>query len=113
MTKYSKEEMQKMNFKPVNNSEYEEQAWRPEEAGDNIIGEYTERKENCGFEAYTFYIINDGEQKWSILENKVLQSQFEKVEPGDIIKITYLGKKQIQNGNRFYKNFSIEKADID
>lgn len=109
MPKYSKEEMQQMEFEQINNQQEGTIQWKPNE-GESLIGEYTEKREDCGFEKYTFYIINDGEDEYSLLANTVLTSLFEHIHVGDIIKITYEGFKKAQQSQREYKDYSIQKA---
>ena len=110
MARYTKEEMQNMIFEDTNDSGYDEIAWKPQEAGEQLLGEYVEKKEDCGLDNYTFYIIDDGEQRWSLLESTVLRSQFQKVEIGDVVLVKYLGKQQAQRGNRQYNNYKVIKG---
>lgn len=109
MTKMSKTEMQHLAFEEIGKQQYDEKRWEPKE-GDFLIGEFVDYKENMGYDNYTFIVIDDGEQKWSLLESTVLRRLFKQCEIGDIIKLTYNGKKQAEKGNRTYKDYTLAKA---
>ena len=109
MTKMTKQEMLNLEFEPIDNQEYDTIQWTPE-AGESLIGEYVEKREGCGIEKYTFYIIDDGENKYSLLANTVLNSLFEQVHFGEIIKITFEGFKKSISSQREYKDYNLHRA---
>ena len=84
MSKHTKQEMQEMEFEEVNNANYDTVKWEPQ-PGEFLIGEYVEKKEECGMDNYTFFIIDDGEDKYSLLSNTVLNSLFESTQAMGII----------------------------
>lgn len=109
MSKHTKQEMQEMEFEEVNNANYDTVKWEPQ-PGEFLIGEYVEKKEECGMDNYTFFIIDDGEDKYSLLSNTVLNSLFEDIVVGTVLKITYEGMKKSLTGSREYKAYTIQKA---
>ena len=109
MSKHTKQEMQEMEFEEVNNANYDTVKWEPQPE-EFLIGEYVEKKEECGMDNYTFFIIDDGEDKYSLLSNTVLNSLFEDIVVGTVLKITYEGMKKSLTGSREYKAYTIQKA---
>lgn len=109
MARLTQEEMKALEFKEINTNHEPTEPWMPYE-GDELIGEYTEKREDCGADGYTFYIVDDGATKYSILSNTVISSIFDDLEIGDIIKIRYNGYRKSLQKNREYRDYTLFKA---
>lgn len=93
-----------------NKKDYEEETpWRPEVAGETLIGEYLYKKENVGVYNQTVYVFRgQDETLYSIFSNKVLQGKLQECNEGDILLIKYEG---IPEGKK-YKNFTVKRGRI-
>lgn len=107
--KLTDSELENLEFEDVE-QEYNNKEWRPETAGDYLIGRYIVSENGHGkAKDYIFHYIRDtkGDER-SIFGCVSLNTLLEKVEQGDIIKIIFDGMKTSENGRR-YKAFRVQR----
>ena len=114
MAELTGQEMLNLDFEEEETSSYDEVLWKPENEGDNIIGQYIDLKEQVGQYNSNIYILRDTEdERRSIFgggnARGVLDDKMKNIPQGTYIKITYNGKKKAKTGN-YYKDFSVQKA---
>lgn len=81
--------------------------WKPEKAGDKIIGQYLAKKENVGENNSMMYMLEveekDGSTEvYGVWGSTVLDDRFIEVKIGEIVKVEYLGKKASKGGRSFH-----------
>jgi len=107
-------ELENLEFEEIIEESSTGSEWRPEEAGEYIIGRYITTEEGKGKgEGYLFHYIRDtNSEERSIFGCTTLNSKLKTIDPGDIIKIVYNGIKTSERG-RNYKDFTILKPKIE
>ena len=84
------------------------ETWKPENAGDNVTGLYKQKKENVGANNSMMYVLQeDGkDETTSVWGSTVLDTKFEEIPTGSLVKIEYLGKEKGKSPVP-YKNFKV------
>lgn len=100
--------MEEKNYEDV-----EQTFWEYEKEGDSIVGVYISKQEDVGMNKSCVFNLDQPNGKIiSIWSSTVLENKFKLVKIGDDLKIIYLGEKKAEKGNRTYKDFKIQKAEI-
>jgi len=91
----------------------QQEFWSFEKEGDAIVGIYLSSQSEVGSNKSMVYNLEqpNGEMI-SIWGSTVLDSKFKLVKFGDDIRVVYLGEKKAERGNRTYKDFKIQKAEV-
>lgn len=104
-----------MVYKEVGNELPE--VWKPENKGDNIEGILVRKKENCGPNKSTLYILDveveDKKERKSVWGSTVLDDRMDEVSIGDKIRITYQGKEKTYHKYTVEKDFPDEEDSED
>jgi len=84
-------------------------SWKPENAGDVIIGTYVAVKQNVGINQSNVYVVQeDGKDgTTSVWGSAVLDTKFEEIPVDSRVKIEFLGHEK-GKGPKPYKNFSVK-----
>jgi len=82
--------------------------WKPENEGDSITGLYKTRKENVGINNSNIYLIKEDskDEPTSVWGSTVLDTKFEEIPTGSLVKIEYLGKVK-SKAPQPYKDFKV------
>lgn len=98
-------------IEPVN--QIKDEPWKPENEGDTLQGIYKDKVENLGENDSTKYVIEteSGEVR-GVWGSSVIVSQFEQIQIGMEVKLTFLGKEKGKKGY-WYKNFKIETREVE
>ncbi len=84
------------------------ESWKPENAGDTIMGTYKSKKENVGVNNSNIYmiLIDGAEDPTSVWGSTVLDTKFQEIPLGSEVKIEYLGKVK-SKAPQPYKDFKV------
>ena len=84
-----------------------------EGVGATVQGVYLTKEENVGENHSNVYTIETKNGLVSVWGSSVLDSKFKVIQPGDEIKIKYLGKAKSEKTNREYHDFDVEYREPD
>ncbi|KXA97306.1 hypothetical protein AKJ38_01560 [candidate division MSBL1 archaeon SCGC-AAA259I14] len=75
-------------------------AWRPEEAGDQLLGEVT--RTGRGPNGRLLEVKTQEGEKYVLWEKVALQDLFDRVKAGDRIGVRFLGEEESSSGRSYY-----------
>ncbi len=83
-------------------------SWKPENAGDTIIGTYIGKKENVGLNNSNVYLTKEdnNEDATSVWGSSVLDNKFEEIPLNSRVKIEFLGRVKGKSPQP-YKDFKV------
>jgi hypothetical protein len=87
----------------------EESIWRPEAAGDEILGRYIEKERDVGPYKSTKYTLETDEGEVYVFGSTVLDRKFDDVPIGYEVKIIYQGEKPSKPPKKPFKLFQVFK----
>ena len=92
-------------------SSSDSETWKPEAVGDTLQGTYTSLKTNVGMNNSNIYMVTtktEGkeDQLWSVWGSAVLDTKFEAIPVGSLVKVEFLGLEK-GKGPKPYKNFKV------
>src|ERR1035437_9597063 len=100
--------MDKNKWKKISDAATSDENWNPVKAGDEIAGEYIDRKENVGPNSQMVYVLKKEDGTFvSVWGKTVLDSHMSRVSVGDEVKIVYTGSVKNKLGNREFKTFDV------
>lgn len=80
--------------------------WKPAKKGDEMVGKFVRRKDNVGKNKSTIYLFEKADKsKVSVWTSAVIELRMQSVNPGDTVKIVYLGKQVNKKNGREFKNY--------
>lgn len=85
------------------------ESWKPENEGDTITGTLKQTKENVGINNSNVYVVQvEGEEDpTSVWGSTVLDTKFQEIPLGSMVKITFLGHVK-GKGPKPYKDFKVQ-----
>lgn len=93
-----------MEFEEINPT-----IWKPEEKGDNIVGELVSKNKNVGVNLSNTYHIKTKEGVMMVWGSTILDQRLEFTELGNIVRITFEGMTENKRGQDV-KLFKVERA---
>lgn len=88
-----------------------DETWKPEKAGDEVQGKYVKMRDNVGANSSNMYYLeqeaaNGDKLTISVWGSTVLDTKFEEIPVGSMVKIEFLGHEK-GKGAKPYKNFKV------
>lgn len=90
----------------------EEQVWRPEAIGEEIVGKYVRREEDVGIYHSTKYTLETANGEVDVFGSAVLDNKFKDIQLGYEVKIVYQGEKPSKPPKKPFKMFQVFKRKI-